>query len=252
MSGCADDQARAQIEDINTRLSQIQDNLSSINNKVSGQKSLDLVNKVSDIQDQINQVNGEISSLKHRQQQFQNTQTQVNQSLQQQITSVNINGKSAASANVAVASADDGSNDDVDTSTATKVSASKPISSNQSDKKFLKEAFTEIKAHKFKEAITKLKGIIATSHDNEVVATANYYMAVANAASGQYKTAIVSAHKYLDNNATGIDAPNALRIIYIAQMQLGLKKSALKTAHEIVDKYPNSDAAKKIKSQLSN
>ena len=48
--GCADDQARQQIADTNQRLSQIQQNVGVLDNKVSNQKVLDLLNQINDLQ----------------------------------------------------------------------------------------------------------------------------------------------------------------------------------------------------------
>lgn len=241
--GCADDQARAQIADLNNRLSQMQDSVSTVNSKLSGQKTLDVVNKMGDMQDQIDQINGSISTLNSNQKKFQDTQNQVNQSLQQQITSVS-GGVAAGSAAVA---------DSSSKSQASGVSkdASAPVASSDDDKKKLKDAFNDIKAHKFKQATSELKEIITSSDNPATVSTANYYLAVAYAASGQYKNSIVAARKYLEANPNGRDAANAMRTIYISESQLGLKKSAQKTANELIKKFPNSDAAKKVKAQIS-
>lgn len=256
--GCADNQARAQIADLNNRLSQMQDSLSSVDNKVSGQKSLDIVNKMSDIQDQIDQINGSVSTLSNNQKKFQNTQNQVNQSLQQQI-----NGVSASST---VSSSAGRSNNNKPQASAAAVvgavDASAPVASDDNpknasapiggdDKKNLKTAFNEIKAHNFKKAIADLKNIVANSNDQTTVGTATYYLAVAYAASGNYKNSIASAKKYIGANPDGHDVPNALRTIYISQSQLGLQKSALKTARVLIKKFPNSEAAEKVKAQIS-
>lgn len=253
--GCADNQARAQIADLNNRLSQMQDSLSSVDNKVSGQKSLDMVNKMSDIQDQIDQINGSISTLSNNQKKFQATQNQLNQGLQQQISTLGnkpvVNNKPVASnvvskksvASVPVATNDDAATDD---------NASAPVvESNNDDKKKLKDSFNEIKAHNFKKAISDLKDIIANSDDQTTVGTATYYLAVAYAASANYKNSIIVARKYLETNPNGRDAPNAMRTIYISQSQLGMTKSAAKTARELIKKFPNSEAAKKVKAQIS-
>lgn len=254
--GCADNQARAQIADLNNRLSQMQDSLSSVDNKVAGQKSLDTVNKMSDLQDQIDQINGSVSTLSNNQKKFQNTQNQVNQSLQQQINSLSSGGTASSvgsnkpqASSGAVVVAADASAPIVSGGDNTDKNASAPVS--DADKKQLKTAFNEIKAHNFKKAIQDLKNITANSNDPTTIGTATYYLAVAYAASGNYKNSIASARKYLETMPNGRDAPNAMRTIYISQSQLGLQKSAAKTARELIKKFPNSEAAKKVKAQIS-
>ncbi len=242
--GCADDQARSQIADLNNRLSQMQEQVSTVNNKVGGQKSLDVVNKLSDLQDQIDQINGSISTINSNQKKFQDTQNQVNQSLQQQISGVT--GAASVSRSSSKLNASDASKDE-----ESAVSNTTSVSS-EDDKKALKNAFNSIKEHKFKEAINDLKELVTTSDNSDTVGTANYYLAVAYAASGQYKNSIVSARKYLVSNPNGRDAANAMRTIYISESQLGMKKSANKTAITLIKKFPSSDAAKKVKASLVN
>ena len=248
---CADEQARSQIADLNNRLSQIQDSLTSVNSKVASQKSLDTVNKMNDLQDQIDQINGNVSTIGSNQKKFQDTQNQVNQSVQQQIAS--LNGSSSNGAKVVASSAykKQSSNKHQASIGANDASAPAVSVDNGDERQKLKDAFNKIKAHNFKPAISQLKDLIANSNSSLTVDTATYYLAVAYAASGQYKNSIDSAKTYLENNPNGKDAANAMRTIYISQSQLGMQKSAMKTAHELIKKFPDSESAKKVKSQIS-
>ena len=53
LTGCADDQARQQIADTNQRLNQMQQNIVVLDNKLTNQKVLDLLNQIGDLQTQI-------------------------------------------------------------------------------------------------------------------------------------------------------------------------------------------------------
>jgi TolA-binding protein len=230
--GCADDQARAQIADLNNRISEMQGNITNVDSKVTGQKSLDIINKMNNMQDQIDQINGSISTIKNNQKTFEDTQKQVNQGLQQQIS-----GGSAAAVTTKSASSD-------------VVKSTKNVStSSNDDKAELKLAFDEIKSHDFEKAITKLKSVLGNSHNSDTLATARYYLSVAYAASGSYMNAIANARTYLKDYPDGRDAPNAMRTVYISQLQLKMPKSAARTAKELIKKFPDSDAAKKVKQQ---
>lgn len=235
--GCADDQARAQIADLNARMAQLQDNLGTVSNKVSGQKAIDTLNKLDNLQNQIDELNGNVSTIANNQKTYQTTQDQLYQSLEQQIQVLQqATGQKVSTANVgASAPLADGS-------AASGVIAT-PRKSGSSQ---LKSAFNKIKKHNFPEAIKQLNGIIATSNNQAVVSAATYYLSVAYAANGQFKESITTARKYIADNPNGKDAPNALRTIYIAQSELGMKKSAAKTAKELIAKYPDSEAAKKM------
>jgi len=228
--GCADDQARQQIADTNARLNKIQDNVSVLGTKVSNQKLLDILNKLDDLQNQINELNGNVDTLKHNQQAYQSNQDQINQSLQQQIQ-----GTSKAAPD--------------STATAATISATDANKTND-DAESLKAALKKVKAQNYPDAIKDLKNIAKNADDQEVVANATYYLAVAYAANKQYKDSMVTARKFIKDNPEHNKVPDAMRTIYIDQLELGMKKSANQTATLLIKKYPKSDAAKKVQQTL--
>lgn len=216
--GCADDAARAQISDTNARLDKLQGNIGVIDSKVSDQKMINVLNKLDSLQDQIDDLNGKVSTISNNQKTYQATQEQVNQSLQQQIES-----SGAPSSQ--------------------KIASSEVVSSGGGD---LDSAIKKIKNHNFSQAIKELKNIINTSPDKDTVQKASYFLTVTYAANTQYKDAVITGHKYVNDYPDSENAPDVLRTVYISQKQLGMVKSAAKTAATIKQKYPNSDSAKKI------
>lgn len=232
--GCADEQARAGLADTNARLMQLQETVGVLNTKVTTQKLVDLLNKLDNLQSQIDSLNGNVDTLKQDQQSYKATQDELYQSLEQQIQILQQGGvKTLPSAKTS--------------SSATSVAA-KPQGDDSADSgdSSLKLALKQVKSHKFTEAIQNLKHIMVTSTNQDVVASATYYLAVAYAANQQYKSAISVAQKFVIDNPDSQNAPDAMRIIYISQIQSGMKKAANKTAQTLISKYPNSDAAKKI------
>jgi TolA-binding protein len=232
LTGCADEQARSQLEDNNVRLLQLEQTVGVIGNKVSNQKLLDLLNKIDDLQNQINQINGNLATLQNNQQTFQDTQNQLNQGIEQQLQSVGAAplAKSDASGSVA----------------ASATTSAAPISAGSSDRQQLNSALKQIKQRNFDEAIKQLRAVIGKTKDANTLADASYYLAVAYAASGQYKNAMWVSRKFVDANPNNSNVPNALLTLYLSQQQLGMKKSAANTAALLKSKYPNSQAAKKI------
>jgi TolA-binding protein len=223
--GCADDQARSQITDTNIRLSQVEQTVGVLGNKVSNQRVLDLLNKIDDMQNQINQINGNISTLQHDLQTFKDTQNQLNQSFSQQL-GVDINKESNLSNSSSQLSTDKLDNN---------------LSTN------LQIAIKQIKQHKFEDAINNLKDILATERvDKNTNSVALYYISIAYAASGKYKDAIYNGRKSIEQNPNSSNVPDVLFTIYLSQRQLGMKKSAFNTANILKTKYPNSSATKKI------
>ena len=233
--GCADDAARAQIADTNARLDKLQGNVRVIDNKVSDQKMINVLNKLDSLQNQINELNGSVSTISHDQKTYQATQDQLNQSIEQQIQGVG----TATSTRKVIASEPEANN-------VRDYASSSKVAATSGD---LKSALKKIKNRNFPQAIKELKNIIATSQDPETVQNATYYLSVTYAANNQYKDAIGTGRKFATDFPNNPNAPDALRIVYISQNQLGMVKSVAKTGVLINQKYPNSDAAKKIASE---
>lgn len=241
--GCADDQARSQLALTNAKISQIQQNVDLLDNKVSNQKLLDILNRLDDLQNQIDQLNGSLDAIKQNQQVFQANQEQINQGVQTQIVAVGgksvdidaISPNNSSAPVVASAAVSQGS-----------VIRNGVATTSVASDKQLAKAVLDLKAHKFTLAIKELRTIIKTSKNQAVVADANYYLAVAYAANGEYRSSIWVAHKFVQANPRNSNAPDALMTMYIAQTQLGMKKSAAKTADWIFKSYPNSSVAKKL------
>ena len=231
LMGCADDQARQQIADTNVKLSQLQQNVDLIGTKVSNQKLLDILNKLDDLQNQVNELNGGVDTLKHEQKTNQATQEQLNQSLQQQVGGVTTPAPAAENKTQAVSEK--------------QVEDKKPSTDEE-----LKAAMGHIKKHKFTEAKTELKNVIKTSKNPATVASATYYLAVTYAASGSYKSSIATARSFIEMSPDNKNVPDAMRTIYISQVQLGMTKSAKNTANLLIEKYPDSHAAKKVREEL--
>lgn len=187
---------------------------------------LGILNQLDKMQNQIDLLNGEVNTLKHNQQSYKETQEQFNKGIDQKFQNAE---KSNVAQNNEVSTNKENNNDDE-----------------------LKAALDSIKNRDFKNAIKILKTIIKTSTDSDVIANANYFLAVSYAANGQYKEAVVIARKFVTANPENKYAPDALRTMYIAQNQLNWKQSAINTANMLFKKYPDSDAAKKVKQDLNN
>lgn len=234
--GCADDQARTQIADTNIRVIQLEQTVGVLGSKVSNEKMLDILNKLDNLQSQIDEINGNLSAAQHDQQVFQNTQNQVNQSVEQQLQSLGATSASLGTNNSSSSSV-------VSSDVVKQISPPMPV--NQ-DRIQLNAALKKIKAHNFTDAIKQLKLLITSSKNPDIVASANYYLAVAYAANGEYKNSIWVARKFVEVNPKSKNAPDALYTMYISQQQLGMKTSAASTAKQIRMNYPNSTAAKKL------
>lgn len=224
--GCADDQARQQIADTNQRLTQLQQSIGVLDNKVSNQKVLDLLNQVSELQNQINQLNGKVSSLTQGQTADQGNLSQQVQSLDLRVQALesSINGQPAAAPRA----------------------ITKPTLTPQ-----LQDAVKKIQDNEINAAISELKQIIA-SNDKASAASARYFLSVAYIANSQYHEAINEANKFIAANRNNKYVPDAMRVIYIAQTQLGNTVAANATAKRLIKSFPNSEAAKKIARQVKS
>ncbi len=216
LMGCADDQARAGLADTDIRVSQLEQNVGVLNNKVANQKLVDLINKLDDLQSQIDQLNGAVASLQHNQQSFQDTQAQLNQNIEQKLES------------------------------SMTFSQTTNVQSDNDERNQLVGSVKKIKARNFSGAIKQLNVLIAQSKHADVVGSASYYLTIAYAADGQYKNAIWVARKFINENPKSPNAPDVLFTLYLSQQQLGMKKSADNTADILKKSYPDSAATKKL------
>ncbi len=226
--GCADDQARQQIADTNQRLNQLQQNIGVLDNKVSNQKVLDLLNQISDLQNQINQLNGRVTTLEQGQKTGQGDAGQELQSLDLRVSALEsaINGSSSPRAY-----------------TPAKATVASGTNSQ------LQDAIKKIQSNNLTGAISELKDIMANSSDKAVAANARYFLSVAYVANAQYKDAVSEANKFIAANANNKYVPDAMRVIYISQTQMGSTTAAKATAKRLIKSYPNSEAAKKVAAQ---
>lgn len=222
LSGCADDQARQQIADTNQRLNQIQQNVVVLDNKLTNQKVLDLLNQITDLQSQISQLNGRVANLENGQSTNQGDMSQQLQSLDMRLSALeSANGVSQPT-------------------------TAKFISNNNQE---LQAAIAKIKANDVNGAIIDLKRI-SNGSDKASATLARYYLSVAYVANNQYKEAITEASNFIKVNPNNKNAPDALRVIFISQSQLKQSAAANATAKKLLKMYPNSEAAKKVSAQL--
>ena len=224
--GCADDQARQQIADTNQRLSQIQQNVGVLDNKVSNQKLIDLLNQINDLQTQINQLNGRVSNLEQGQKTGQSDQNQQVQALELRVQALEDAAGGSKVANTA-----------------------KPAVVASSNSPELQAAVKKLQNKQIPDAITDLQNI-ANGSDKVAAASANYYLSVAYVANSEYKEAITQANKFIAENPNNKFVPDAMRVVYISQSQLGNTKAANATAKKLIKSFPNSEAAKKVAKQL--
>lgn len=226
--GCADDQARQQIADTNQRLNQLQQSVSVVNNKLTNQKTLDLLNQIDSLQTQVNNLNGKISDLEQgKSTSGANTDQQL-QSLDMRVSALEGNGGSQIkAAAIPVAVEDDGNSS-----------------------KLLDSAIAKIKANKIPSAIADLKEVIS-SNDKTSAKEAHYYLSIAYVADSKYSNAIDEANKFISLSPNSKNVPDAMRVLYIAQTQMGNNSAAKATANKLLKSYPSSSAAKKVAKQIN-
>lgn len=225
--GCADDQARQQIADTNQRLNQLQQNIVVLDNKLTNQKVLDLLNQISDLQNQINQLNGRVAAIEQGQTSGSGNVNQELQSLDMRVAALE------SSAGV---------------QTNDRPFAAAKVNTSSSNAQ-LQDAISKIKANDINGAIVELKQVMV-SNDKASAASARYYLSVAYVANNQYGEAIAEANKFISIAPNNKNVPDAYRVIFIAQSQSGQTAAANATAKKLIKMFPNSEAAKKVAKQI--
>lgn len=227
--GCADDQARQQIADTNQRLNQMQQNISVLDTKLTNQKVLDLLNQLDNLQTQINQLNGRVANLEQGQKSGSGDINQQIQSLDMRIAA--LENPNEAKSN-------------------TSVVANTEIKSATNQATLLQSSIAKIKTNDLNGAISGLKQVI-NSDDKQSAISARYYLSVAYVANSQYNDAINEANKFvtLAGNKNK-NVPDAMRVVFISQTQLGQNDKAKATGQKLLKMYPSSAAAKKVAQQI--
>ncbi|MDD3266499.1 MAG: tetratricopeptide repeat protein [Burkholderiales bacterium] len=230
--GCADDQARQQIADTNQKMNQLQQNVAVLDTKLTNQKVLDLLNQIDGLQTQINQLNGRVANLEQGQKSGSGDINQQIQALDMRLSALE-NPTSAKSNANAVTDKEVGAAVAGSDSTA-----------------MLQSSIAKIKSNDLAGAIAGLKQV-AASNDKQSAVSARYYLSVAYVANNQYSDAVTEANKFIalaGNKNKNI--PDAMRVVYIAQVQLGQEDKAKATANKLLKLYPSSEAAKKVAKQI--
>lgn len=230
--GCADDQARQQIADTNQKMNQLQQNIAVIDTKLTNQKVLDLLNQIDSLQTQINQLNGKVANLEQGQKSGSGDITQQLQSLDMRLSA--LENPTAAKNSALVANKEAGA----------------PVANSIDSSAELQSSIAKIKSNDLSGAISGLKQVIA-SNDKQSAISARYYLSVAYIANNQYSEAVTEANKFIAlAGSKNKNIPDAMRVVYIAQTQLGQNDKAKATANKLLKSYPNSDAAKKVAKQI--
>jgi TolA-binding protein len=175
---------------------------------------------------QINQLNGRVSNLEQGQKTGQGDQNQQVQALELRVQALEDAAGGSKAAN-----------------------AAKPTVVTSSNNPELQAAVKKLQNKQIPEAITDLQNI-ANGSDKVAAASANYYLSVAYVANSEYKEAITQANKFIAENPNNKFVPDAMRVVYISQSQLGNTKAANATAKKLIKSFPNSEAAKKVAKQL--
>lgn len=236
-AGCASttdlDVTRAQIVQQQQRLSQIE-------TKISNDKLLDMINQVGSLQAEVAKLKGDVEVLNYNLQTTQKRQNDLYNDLDQRLTP--LEGKTAATPAPGADSAartDDGEAAAAPTPTADPVGA-------EYDK-----ALAQLRNRNFKQAIPALKTFINANPTAKQTPDARYWLGVAYNAERQFQPAIDTYQRFIELSPTHARVPDAMRNIGGCQRDLGDTARAKSTWQQLINKYPNSDAAQKAKQQLS-
>ena len=198
--------------------------LNDLDSRISSEKLIDMFNQVEKLQAEVGALRGELEVLKHNQDTMQQRQTDIYNDLDGRLNQLGAGGKPAAQT-PAAAPAQAG--DDYD------------------------KAMTYLNQKKFENAVDSLDNFINASPNDPRVADARYWLGIAHTGLKEYSTAIDIHRRFAADYPKHPKAPDALRNMAQCQLALDQRDVAKATLQRLVKLYPNSDAAKRAKEQLT-
>lgn len=232
----SDDDARAQIQRLETRVDQLEKTNIKLEdaNKQQNGSMLDLLTQIESLNQELRKLRGQAEELEHNLLDAKNRQkdfyvdldTRVRHFEAAEASAQSVTAQKAAEANVA---------EDAD---AIETSAYDVVYANY-------------KAANYEKVIESAKDFIKKYPNSRRLPSVHYLMGDAYFARDDFKKSIASYQVVVSKYETGTNVPDAWLNIAACQQQLKDIASAKKTLKLLMTKYPDSKAASKAKKRLS-
>lgn len=106
------------------------------------------------------------------------------------------------------------------------------------------EALSHVRARRYAEGVMRLSDLLHRFPSHALAPNAQYWIGEARYGEGQYTQAVVEFEKVLARTDGGHKAPDALLMIGQAYRNLGDASRAWVALRRLLDRYPESDAAR--------
>lgn len=200
--------------------------LQDLDSRISSEKLIDLFNQVESMKTEIGALRGELEVLKHNQETMQQRQTDIYNDLDGRLSQLGAGGSGKS----------------VQSTTS---------SSSQSNADEYERAMTFLNQKKYENALDALENFANANPSDPRTVEARYWMGIAHTGLKEYSTAIDIHRRFVADNPKHPKAPEALRNVAQCQLALNQRDAAKATLQQLIRQYPNSDAAKRAKDQLT-
>lgn len=231
----SDDEAREQIQQLETRLAQLEKANSKLEeaNKQQTGSMLDLLTQIETLNQELRKLRGQNEELEHNLQDAKNRQKDFYVDLDTRMRhfeAAEAAGQSASSQKAADKSVED----DIE---AVENSAYEVVYANY-------------KAANYQKVIESAKDFLKKFPDSKHVPNVHYLMGDAYFSQDDFKKSIASYQVVVSKHESSPNVPDAWLNIAACQQQLKDIATAKKTLKLLIAKYPDSKAAKKAKQRL--
>lgn len=228
LTGCAStsdlEATRRQIDQVNQQAS---NRIAEVENKLSNDKLLDLVNQVDALKAEIAKLRGENEVINYTLQTTQKRQNDLYADLDARLARFENGAASAPAASAPPAN--------------TAVAQTAPD---------FDKAMKLLRSQNFADAVPALQRFIAQNPDSPQAIEATYWLGAAHAGLRQYDSAIDIHRRFVEQHPDDPRAPDALRSIGLCQRALSQNDIAKGTFRRLIKLYPKSNAAQKAREML--
>jgi tol-pal system protein YbgF len=235
LSACATtsdiEATRYQIDQVNRQASA---RLTEVENKLSNEKLLEMVNQMESLKAEVAKLRGEVEVANYNLQTTQKRQNDLYNDLDGRLSHLESAGKEAAAQQ-----------------NASQPASGQPAAADTQTSPDYDKALNLLRARDFANATTALSLYIQQNPNAPQAIDALYWLGVAHTAQRQYDAAIEIHRRFAEQYPDNPKAPDALRNVANCQRDLGQVDIAKTTLKRLIKLYPSSSAAQKAREQLT-
>lgn len=244
--------APAMAQSTKSRLEGLEQRLGQLEEVMKGQALVEMSQRVDQLERELRELRGEVDSLVQANAALKKQQLDIAADLEQRLAAVEARERAAAEA-----AAQSGSSAGQGASTPAEGSATEPGAAaadtgGKSPELRYGEAFDALKAGKYPEAITGMQEFLTLHPNHPLADNAQYWLGQTYYVTRDYERAIAAFAAVGVRPTDPAKTPDALLKKGLSEIELKRPDAARATLADLVNRFPNSDAARTARERLQS